>query len=120
VDVGFFVPVGNGVGFVTDTGNTLRPRFPDKPWLLLGDPWATAINSRGEPADTDGSFAIPFDNVNSGGRLGFIANEINVDFFGKLTDGSAAPTPATVAETAASPRAVNPGKPPTPPAAPRA
>lgn len=86
VDTGFFVPDGNGVGFVNDVRNTQRARFPTVPWILLGDPWATAVNSRGEPADTDGSFAIPFDNVDSSGRSSFLLNELNVDLSSRLDD----------------------------------
>lgn len=84
VDTGFFDPIGNGVGFLRDVNNTQRARFPNSAWLLLGDPWSTAVNSRGEPADTDGSFAIPFDNINSNGRASFLVNEINLDIQGKI------------------------------------
>ncbi|MDF1665914.1 MAG: hypothetical protein P1V97_29425 [Planctomycetota bacterium] len=84
IDAGAFVPTGNGVGFIPDFRNTLASRFPSKTWLFLGDPWTTPVNSRNEPADTDGSFALPFDNINSGGRSSFIINEINLDLFAQL------------------------------------
>lgn len=84
LDAGFFLPTGNGVGFVPDFRNTLASRFPDKTWLFLGDPWSTPVNSRNEPADTDGSFALPFDNIDSGGRSSFIINEVNLDLFAQL------------------------------------
>lgn len=84
IDAGAFVSTGNGVGFVPDFRNTLANRFPSKTWLFLGDPWSTPVNSRNEPADTDGSFALPFDNINSGGRASFIINEINLDLFAQL------------------------------------
>jgi hypothetical protein len=86
IDAGYFFATGNGVGFIPDFRNTLARRFPDKTWLFLGDPWTTSVNSRNEPADTDGSFALPFDNINSGGRSTFIINEINLDLFAQLRD----------------------------------
>ncbi|MEM7232746.1 MAG: outer membrane beta-barrel protein [Planctomycetota bacterium] len=88
VDMGFFAPTGNGVGFVRDVGGTQSDSFPDVPWVVLGDPWSTVVNSRGEPADTDGSFAVPFDNIDSGGRSSFIINEINLDLFFPLTSNA--------------------------------
>ena len=77
IDLGFFFSTGNGVGFLPDFRNRLESRFPDRSWLFLGDPWTTAVNSRNEPADSDGSFALPFDNIDSGGRATFLVNEIN-------------------------------------------
>ena len=84
IDAGYYFPTGNGVGFIPDFRNTLAQRFPDKTWLFLGDPWSTPVNSRNEPADTDGSFALPFDNINSGGNSSFIINEVNLDLFAQL------------------------------------
>ena len=84
VDFGFFAPSGNGVGFVRDVNNTQRANFPNTPWILLGDPWSTAVNSRGEPASTVGSFAIPFDNIQSGGHDTFILNEIQLNIEARI------------------------------------
>ena len=85
VDLGFFAPSGSGVGFVPDTNGTQRANYPTIPWILLGDPWTTAVNSRGEPASTKGSFALPFDAINSNGRSSFLVNEVNVDLWAGLT-----------------------------------
>jgi hypothetical protein len=82
VDFGFFVPSGNGAGWIQDTG-PLRV-FPDEAnrfnWVLLGDIMAPAINTRGEPADLgDAPGVIRTDNVDSNGAFGFIANEVNLN-----------------------------------------
>lgn len=89
-DIGYYIPEGTGAGFRRDTGNTLRERFPDVPWIFLGDPWSVPVNSRGEPADTDGSRAIPFDEVDSAGRSSFIVNEVNLDAQSPLTENATA------------------------------
>lgn len=83
-DLGFFSPGGDGRGFVFDTSGTLSAKYPGIPWILLGDPWSTAVNSRGEPADTEGSFALPTDMIDSEGRSSFIVNELNLDLFYSL------------------------------------
>lgn len=88
VDVGYFDPQGSGIGFVPDTGNTQRGRFPTTPWILLGDPWSTPVNSRGEPANTRGSFAIPFDAIDSDGRASFIVNEIDLELQSRLASNA--------------------------------
>ncbi len=80
VDVGVSKALNNGKGFIFDTSGRYSSRFPGTAWVLLGDPWSTAVNSRGEPADTDGSFAFMHNPVASNGALTFLINELNLDF----------------------------------------
>ncbi len=89
VDLGFFVPSGDGRGFVLDARGRQRDKYPGIPWVFLGDPWSTAVNSRGEPADTEGSQAIPFDSIHSRGRSTFLVNEVNLDLWFPLTASAA-------------------------------
>ena len=79
-DVGFFAPLGNeGVGWVRDFTNT---QFPDKAnfgWVFLGDILATAVNTRGEPADLGDAPGLQrFDSIDSDGAGGFLVNEVNL------------------------------------------
>jgi hypothetical protein len=81
IDLGFFVPQGDGSGIIRDQGNLLFPQYAGQfGWVFLGDILSTAVNSRGEVADlSDATGAVPrFDSVHSGGAPGFIANEINM------------------------------------------
>jgi hypothetical protein len=81
IDLGFFVPQGDGSGIVRDGGNVLFPQYSNYGWVMVGDLLATAVNSRGEVADlgTQATGATPrFDSVHSRGAPGFIANEINL------------------------------------------
>ncbi len=84
VDVGFFAVQGNGSGLRADLGYRYFPRYaglvPDS-WVFYGDPLATAINSRGEPADTSQSRAVTFDPVHNGGAPSFIVNALNLSLF---------------------------------------
>jgi hypothetical protein len=80
VDVGVSKVQNNGRGFIFDTTGGFSSRYPGIAWVLLGDPWSTAINSRGEPADTGGSFAFTHNPVASNGALTFLINELNLDF----------------------------------------
>lgn len=90
VDVGA-AHVGNGGrGFIFDTNNQFASRFPGVAWVVLGDPWSTAINSRDEPADTTGSFAFQADPVNSEGAFTFLVNEAVLNL-------SATPVPSVFA-----------------------
>src|SRR5689334_3208010 len=69
LDVGFFSVQGDGSGLRTDVGNVVFPQYAGVvpgSWVFLGDPLATAINSRGEPADTGESRAVVFDAINAG------------------------------------------------------
>ncbi len=89
VDVGFFYVSGDGSGFRPDLGHRYFPQWagivPDS-WVFMGDPLSVAINSRGEPAETAGSRAVVHDSVNNGGRASFIANALNLEYFGSVGD----------------------------------
>jgi hypothetical protein len=84
LDFGFFRVSGNGSGIRPDLGNAVLPEYAGVvpgSWVFMGDPLSTAINSRGEPADTDGSRAVTFDPVHSGGKSSFIVNALNLNLF---------------------------------------
>jgi Putative beta-barrel porin-2, OmpL-like. bbp2 len=86
IDLGFFVPEGNGSGIIRDQGNLLFPQYAGRyGWVFLGDILSTAVNSRGEVADLGDPTGAPprFDSIHSGGAPGFVANEINLN----LTSG---------------------------------
>jgi len=84
VDFGFFAPYGNhGAGWIQDVGNVYFPQYSGYSWTFLGDILATAVNTRGEPADLGNEMApglVPprFDSINSDGAPGFIVNEVNL------------------------------------------
>jgi hypothetical protein len=81
IDLGFFVPQGDGSGLLRDSGHTLFPQYSDYGWVMVGDILSTAVNSRGEIADqgVEATGAVPrFDSVHSRGAPGFIANEVNL------------------------------------------
>lgn len=88
LDFGFFVVQGDGRGIRTDLGHAAVPEFADVPdsWVFLGDPLATAINSRGDPADVAESRAITFDPIGNGGEASFILNAIGVQLFAGVGD----------------------------------
>lgn len=81
VDFGFFIPSGNGAGYVQDYGHA---RFPGPPydgysWVFLGDILAPAVNSRGEVADLGDAPGVDrYDSINSRGAAGFVVNEVNL------------------------------------------
>jgi hypothetical protein len=79
IDFGFFVPQGNGSGYVQDFGHAVLPELRDRfGWVFLGDILAPAVNSRGEVADLGDAPGVDrFDSVNSRGKPGFILNEAN-------------------------------------------
>jgi hypothetical protein len=83
IDVGFFDSQGNGSGHQIDAGHLLFPELDDVTWVFYGDPLSTAVNARGEPADTgdssNASRAIMFDSVDSRGKPTFLVNEVNLD-----------------------------------------
>jgi hypothetical protein len=89
LDFGFFAVQGDGSGIRPDTGHKYFPEYagpmgvPDT-WVFLGDPLSTAVNARGEPADTGPSRAIAFDAVDSRGKPSFIVNALNVALFAGL------------------------------------
>jgi hypothetical protein len=82
IDLGFFVPQGDGSGIVRDSGNVLFPQYGQHyGWIMAGDILSTAVNSRGEIADqgNEATGAVPrFDSVHSRGAPSFIANEVNL------------------------------------------
>lgn len=82
MDFGFFYAQGDGSGVRPDIGYQRFPEYqgvvPDS-WVFSGDPLSTAINSRGEPADTGASRAISFDGVNGQGKSSFILNAFNLN-----------------------------------------
>jgi hypothetical protein len=79
IDVGFFVPQGNGAGYVQDYGHARFPEYAQTSWVFLGDILAPAVNSRGEVADLGDAPGVDrFDSINSRGAPGFTINEINL------------------------------------------
>jgi hypothetical protein len=84
VDFGFFAPNGNrGAGWIQDLGNVYFPQYSNYSWTFLGDILATAVNTRGEPADLGNEMATGLatprlDSINSDGAPGFIVNEVNL------------------------------------------
>jgi hypothetical protein len=84
VDFGFFAVQGDGSGIRPDIGNRRFPEYADQvpgTWVFMGDPLSTAVNSRGEPADTGDSRAVAFDAIKNGGKPSFILNAINLSLF---------------------------------------
>ncbi len=70
VDLGAFVAGGDGSGIRYDVGHMLFPEYRmtvPSAWVFLGDPLSTAINARGEPADTGPSRSLGPDRIDSGG-----------------------------------------------------
>jgi hypothetical protein len=97
LDFGFFWVQSNpatdgnnaGAGIRPDTNYTHFPQYnkivPDT-WTFYGDPLATAINSRGEPASTGDSRAVTFNSINNNGSASFIVNSLTLNIFSPLTD----------------------------------
>jgi hypothetical protein len=85
LDVGFFHVGGDGSGLRADLGNVHFPEYADEiaggSWVFMGDPLSTAVNARGEPADTGESRAVTHDPIDSRGKASFIVNAINVALF---------------------------------------
>jgi hypothetical protein len=87
VDVGFFATTGDGSGIREDLINSYFTEYAGVvpgSWVFMGDPLSTAVNSRGEPADTGESRAITFDPIHSRGNSSFIVNEVNMQLFGAI------------------------------------
>src|SRR4051812_8792526 len=77
LDVGFFLPQGNGgSGVVLDVASQAFPQYRDQyAWVFLGDLYAPAVNTRGEPADLGDLPGVSrFDSVHSRGAPGFLVN----------------------------------------------
>jgi hypothetical protein len=88
-DVGFFVPQGDGSGFIQDLGPPESRYFPEYAgrygWVFLGDILAPAVNSRGEPADLAEPPGVDRqDLIDSNGAPSFIVNELNLTLNGAL------------------------------------
>ncbi|MEZ4318320.1 MAG: hypothetical protein R3F61_12490 [Myxococcota bacterium] len=84
VDIGYFVPFGDGVAYDHDRMNDVLGPGPDQaylkvPWVFYGDPWANTINSQGDSADLGGDRSnIPrYDPIDSNGRPGFLVNRFS-------------------------------------------
>jgi len=92
IDLGFFIPQGNGSGIVRDEGNARFPEYAGRyGWVFLGDLLAPTINSRGEAADLGDAAGVErFDSVHSRGAPGFIANEVNLTMTSALGDSAIA------------------------------
>ncbi len=92
VDFGFFWVGGDGSGVRPDIGHVNFPQhegeIPDS-WVFMGDPLSTAINSRGDPADTGESRQITFDGIDSRGKSSFIVNALNLSIFAGIGKYSA-------------------------------
>jgi len=87
LDFGFFRVGGDGSGLRSDTGNLIYPQYAGTvpgSWVFLGDPLSTAINSRGDPAETAESRAVTFDSVDNKGVASFIVNALNLQLFAGL------------------------------------
>lgn len=88
LDFGFFYVGGNGTGIRSDIGYANFPEYqgqvPDS-WVFMGDPLATLINSRGDPANTGDSRAVTFNPIH-GDRPTFVVNNVNLALFAGLTE----------------------------------
>jgi hypothetical protein len=87
LDLGFFATTGNGAGTRSDLVGNHFPEFvgvvPGS-WVFYGDPLSTAINSRGDVADTGDSRAVVYDPINSGGKSTFLVNALNLAVFSAI------------------------------------
>lgn len=96
VDIGFFATTGNGAGTRSDLTGQYYPGYASATtcpgctgfvpgsWVFWGDPLSTAINSRGDPADTGDSRAVLFDPIHSRGKSTFLVNAVNFALFAGL------------------------------------
>jgi len=101
VDLGGFVPQGNGAGYLQDFGHLWFPEYRSRfGWVFVGDILAPTVNTRGEVADLGDAPGVDrFDSINSRGAPGFIANEVNLTLRSALT-----PTALLTASVNFSPR----------------
>jgi len=84
LDTGFFVVQGDGSGVRADLGHKRFPEYDGvvpASWVFYGDPLATMVNARGEPADTGESRAVVFDSVDSKGNPSFLVSALNLGIF---------------------------------------
>ncbi len=92
IDFGYFWVGGDGSGVRSDIGHVNFPQHEDEipdSWVFMGDPLSTAINSRGDPADTGESRQITFDGVDSRGKSSFLVNALNLSIFAGIGKYSA-------------------------------
>lgn len=90
VDVGAFAVGGNGSGIRQDIFHTHYAEYKNTvagEWVFMGDPFSTAINAFGEPADTADSREITGDTINSDGRPSVIVNAVGLDLSKDIGDG---------------------------------
>ena len=87
IDLGAFVPQGNGAGYVEDFGHVFYPEYAGKfGWVFLGDILAPTVNTRGEAADLGPAPGVNrYDSINSRGAPGFVINEVNLRLRSALT-----------------------------------
>jgi len=87
VDLGAFVPEGNGAGYVEDFGHVFYPEYAGRfGWVFLGDILAPTVNTRGEAADLGPApGVVRTDSINSRGAPGFVINEVNLRLRSALT-----------------------------------
>ncbi len=81
IDVGAFAVGGDGSGIRSDSLHLHYPRYKNTvsgQWVFMGDPFSTAINSLGEPADTASSREVTDDAINSQGRPSLIVNAVGL------------------------------------------
>ena len=89
IDVGAFAVGGDGSGIRSDSLHLHYPRYKDTvsgQWVFMGDPFSTAINSLGEPADTSSSRENTHDTINSQGRPSLIVNAVGLAISKAVTD----------------------------------
>ena len=89
LDVGFFSVAGDGSGTRRDVGHMYFPEYRDSVpggWVFMGDPLSTAVNARGEPADTGESRALASDSIDAGGSPSAIVNALTIAFDVGVTD----------------------------------
>jgi hypothetical protein len=87
VDLGGFIPQGNGAGYIEDFGHLVFPEYGGRyGWVFLGDILAPAVNTRGEVADLGDAPGVDrYDAINSRGAPGLVANEVNLTLRSALT-----------------------------------
>src|SRR4029078_11460801 len=89
IEFGAFAVGGDGSGIRSDSLHLHYPRYKDTvsgQWVFMGDPFSTAINSFGEPADTASSRDDPDDTINSQGRPSLIVNAVGLAISKAVTD----------------------------------
>lgn len=90
IDVGAFAVGGDGSGIRSDSLHIHYPRYRNTvsgQWVFMGDPFSTAINSLGEPADTASSREAQRDTINSQGRPSLIVNALGLAINKALAGG---------------------------------